>query len=1031
MIDARDVRLELWDTPVGVNARLLRGSDGRWIEKVGAAPIELPISLLEGARSLRRREAGDADALRSLAKHGAELWKALRPFQCELRRLMKSQAVSRFVLASAKPLVGSPGTSPGTALAVHRNLRARDALDLLWPALYTDETRGNGEIDERRAPFLRGAWSLLIRDELDDGPDDAPVRLETLNVLVLLTSLEAEHSEVRAQLERTARTLVHETRRSFQGNPAVEVLVCASARYRCEDGRLLGEPGADLWFEDGATLEHMVRHGAPPGEAARPLHAVVTLGHSNAPAEGWAFGELATALSFSLPDHEHPLDVSGAEFADWLRGPAERPSARTVRPPGSVQVIVAANCASVGLGPALRTCAPHVVVTSSVVYANDQAGIATRLISHLADGLTTGEALRRAIEQIPAGTGRFLAAARTLHFAATVHDRPFASREECALIGYYRRVLPEHEHVHTTYGGERSATLRQIHVPLNLHEDVIAEPLQTNSASPTDLDSAGQSVQPADRPHGNTSATTSRPIVRALDRGSLVPDSDTGSGGTRSGRRYLAPRAITFRQLVEPGARRCFVLRGEAGAGKTTTLRHFALDPPPGLLPIYVSLPVWLRDVTRPDSYGLEALVARLAAFLKGDAELVRAWHARAGSGDVVVLLDGFDELANAEERNVALHTTAALAAGWQRARIVVAARETADLDSLEMNHWIRARLRPLDPLDQQPLLLANWFVSAGSSEEAAIEKAKTWVHALQRANDRVAEMAGNPLMLSFIAQFVLDGWTVEDFERGRHVLMREVLDRLLARRYTKGPEIDPVLDVDHARQALRWIAWQSLMVPTRSISGVAEVADLLQRRPQYGQPDACEALKEAVHSLRRGFKSWDALARQLGVQGGVFRPEYGDGARDWRFSHNLLQEALAAEHWWFVVLGRKGDTDAVMRHLEDRLREGTGVALDFWTEPTALLAGWMQDDALMLPLVEKPATLDLGLRVMRALDRVAPDTWRGVLEKLPHWHERSDRDRLGKGARVQAYEAIAAKAGDHRAIKEVLDVLEWRAKQC
>ncbi|MBK8975188.1 MAG: NACHT domain-containing protein [Planctomycetes bacterium] len=975
MIDARDVRLELWDESGVVMARLARGADGAWSELVGPTAIVLPRALLTQARDLRSHQPGDQGATRALLEHGCALWRALAPFHGELRAMMQSGAVRRMVLAAGAPAPGRP-VSP----AAPDHLWAKDAFELLWPALFAfrDATGSLYRPDDRFLPFLRGAWSLLLRDGLDDGVPEVKLRLETLSVLVLLTSLEDSNPEVARQLRSGAVSLVREVRRAFAGNDAVRVLIAASTRYRDGRGGLLGEPGAELWFEDANILEHVVRHGALPGQADRPLHAVVLLGHSDAPTGGPRFGDLATALLFALPGAEVPVPVSGAELAQWLTGPKHRePDARS-----PLQVVVASNCASVGFGAALRACAPHVVVTSSVVPVDDQVGITCRFVARLAADRTVGEALREAVADIPVSAARLLAASRTLHFAATVHDQQLISDEVGALVEHYGRVLPDHELIHTAYGRQRSVLMRQIHVDLTLSDEPEHDREELGGARPG-------------------------PIAQ---RGELR--------GTK-----------TFPELVgQHGAGR-FLLLGEAGAGKTTTLRHFALEPPAGALPLYLSLPVWLRDpIARPATYELDPLVRSMVGFLRSGERQCRAFHHR--QADVVVMLDGFDELRSDDERRAAVEIAKSLAAGWDRAKLVVAARDTARVDEFQQAGWLRARLRPLDPHVQQPALLRNWFVSAGLGEVQSEADAKRWARDLQRANDRVTEMAGNPLMLSFIAQKILDGWTSQDFERGRHELVSSILGTVIARSYTKESRPEPVLDLDHARIALRWIAWQSLRAPTRSIAGVEGVAELLKKRPAEGDADALEELRDAVASLRRPFKSWDALARELGVQGGVFRPEYGEGSRDWRFGHNVLQEALAAEHWWFVVLGQRSDVDAVVRHLRDRMAEGKDAALDFWTEPTALLAGWMQSDELLLRLLDphERLDLDLGLRVMRGLDRVRPETWARVLAQLPAWEFDLDRARRGeKGPRVLAYEAIASRSGATD-LDAVLDVLIARA---
>ena len=132
-----------------------------------------------------------------------------------------------------------------------------------------------------------------------------------------------------------------------------------------------------------------------------------------------------------------------------------------------------------------------------------------------------------------------------------------------------------------------------------------------------------------------------------------------------------------------------------------------------------------------------------------------------------------------------------------------------------------------------------------------------------------------------------------------------------------------------------------------------------------------------AQRMLRRCGEKFDLLVKAIGDHSGVFRPEWGKGSA-WKFTHNILQEALAAEHWWHVVLDTRPDTAAVLAHLRAELAKGERDAtLDFWTEPTVFLASLMRSgrvDGFAAELCAEVDTVDLARRVLLQADSAAPE---------------------------------------------------------
>lgn len=383
----------------------------------------------------------------------------------------------------------------------------------------------------------------------------------------------------------------------------------------------------------------------------------------------------------------------------------------------------------------------------------------------------------------------------------------------------------------------------------------------------------------------------------------------------------------------------------------------------------------------------------------------------------LVLLLDSFDEVERAD-RALAREILQTLAE-WPGAFVLVSARRTvkpADLGGLPFRV---AELQPLGEDDRRQLL-QNWFRLRWPDDAAA--RAQRWSQRFAAGSERLREFAANPFLLTCLAQLVMQKGDREepDFERGRHELLDELFACVLTRDYRRDDAARLPLPADAVRRVLGHFAWRML------------AGDVLRRTVDRG--DLEKWLKdgdvtEAVRALKgaTGVERHQPLLEIVAEQCGVFGPVGTDG-RTWGFAHNLMQEAMCAWYWWHVVLEEKADAKAVLAHLRERMsatpdgapkqRAGDGdgagedggdtaeTALDFWTEPTALLAGWMQDDGLLLPLLRDETLRDLGMRVMRALDEIRPETWAQCLapDGLPKW---APSDWQTSGPRVAAYELL------------------------
>lgn len=417
-----------------------------------------------------------------------------------------------------------------------------------------------------------------------------------------------------------------------------------------------------------------------------------------------------------------------------------------------------------------------------------------------------------------------------------------------------------------------------------------------------------------------------------------------------------APRVlIDFLNLSSaehPWVTRRWVVRGDPGAGKTTLLRHVAyqLATSPrlaaGRVPVYASLPRLLQE--REPLLDREQRIMNLSMPADG---LRSALESEAESGNLVLLLDGLDEVPGGQPRADALQLLRNLSRQWKAATIVVSSRpigyESPDGEFVELD------LQPLER-EQRKEFLARWFASGDVRDEA---RAEAILETLS-ADTSLWDLSKTPLYLALIAILVSRD---KSPARRRSALFEQIFALLLNGEHKEQPVRMPN---QHAvRAALRRIAW---LWTLEDCGG--ESRDALESRLYRPEQD------DVTRELQRHPPWRDRLSAFLddvGRQTGILGPHGGKDA-DWRFWHKSFREMLAAE-----VLEHEhktGGLDACRVHMgEIAGNEGR------WAEPFALLAGRVKDAGALIEELMKVSD-SLGLRALATADDVSPEAMRKLL---------------------------------------------------
>jgi formylglycine-generating enzyme required for sulfatase activity len=231
---------------------------------------------------------------------------------------------------------------------------------------------------------------------------------------------------------------------------------------------------------------------------------------------------------------------------------------------------------------------------------------------------------------------------------------------------------------------------------------------------------------------------------------------------------------IPLSALMPP--HRCLVIVGEAGAGKSTFLRHVALtlaralrDRRPALVrqrldweTDKVSLPIFLPlggfglfleelDEAQKESPNPELLLSYMQHHFRDlklpeeffENQLKREEHC-------LVLLDGLDEVAHFEDRVLISETVALLAQRYERARFAVSCRPEGYRGGAQLGgDFYRADIEPLRWPDDISSFVMRWNEAVlQQSRHAAHENAQDFLHRLE-GQERVRALANNPLLLT------------------------------------------------------------------------------------------------------------------------------------------------------------------------------------------------------------------------------------------------------------------------------------------
>ncbi|WP_428264964.1 SUMF1/EgtB/PvdO family nonheme iron enzyme [Haliangium sp.] len=395
-------------------------------------------------------------------------------------------------------------------------------------------------------------------------------------------------------------------------------------------------------------------------------------------------------------------------------------------------------------------------------------------------------------------------------------------------------------------------------------------------------------------------------------------DLAAGAGSMKNDRMHALPQTIDLRRAFAlAGPRRHLFIRGEPGSGKTTALKKLLWSLlPEGTLPHFDGRPLGLPMDTVPVFLRLrqlggtaldrhfadvldDALVHATALDQEGNSVIPAGiGHQLWERGRLLLLLDGLDEIADADSRRAVCRRLEALARqGAPRHIWVVASSRFAGLEeygaiNLDSRLFLHLDVRPLSD-EQIAQLVERWYVAAGRARsrmrrEAEAEgeaRARPQAHRLlrvlaEKTTAKIKELVSTPLWLTLLCLVVERGGRIPErrvdfFDECLRILLGSWLDERTTTR---------LLSLNESLDMLEPVAWEMHTEKRKYDLSEGRLHELLDEPIRRLQDQG----RRKPMVTFRGVLDW--LVRTTGVLTEYAPGEYG-------FIHLSVQEYLAAVH--------------------------------------------------------------------------------------------------------------------------------------
>ncbi|MDQ1350423.1 MAG: hypothetical protein QG657_725 [Acidobacteriota bacterium] len=348
------------------------------------------------------------------------------------------------------------------------------------------------------------------------------------------------------------------------------------------------------------------------------------------------------------------------------------------------------------------------------------------------------------------------------------------------------------------------------------------------------------------------------------------------------------PQNIAIEELL--GKWICLLLRGNAGTGKTTLIKHLAYSlthgPVPGPLNGYLPVMVFLKGLWPLYKNALRENAADitfetlLAAYLEKfrcplPGETIDAYLAR---GRALFLIDGLDEVPD-ENRTALVDMVHRFQFRHGKNRFLITGRPHG-VEGQAMQCFGNY-LRDIEPLAGQKVgeFINRWFRAVSGQARGLAEVNAADMISEINLNEHAAVFTGNPLLLTALCVFYLVGGKRIPDQRAD--LYDRIVGNLLYRRFHDPADTDKV---DKVREYLMNLAFTMHAKNIKSIEP-CDARDILRQKEHYPalEGESPHEYKKRIEGLFNGIEPDCGLLNRL-------------SSGEIEFSHLTFQEFLAAK---------------------------------------------------------------------------------------------------------------------------------------
>ncbi|MGD2086519.1 MAG: SUMF1/EgtB/PvdO family nonheme iron enzyme [Candidatus Aminicenantes bacterium] len=358
--------------------------------------------------------------------------------------------------------------------------------------------------------------------------------------------------------------------------------------------------------------------------------------------------------------------------------------------------------------------------------------------------------------------------------------------------------------------------------------------------------------------------------------------------GFEKDKKSKEPQYIDIEELL--GRKACILLRGAAGTGKTTLVKHLAYTITHGqgtitlcqYLPIVVFLkdlwPIYQKLLREGQGAPFQSLL-KIYLETKVPAlnyEVVERFISR---DRALFLLDGLDEVPEQVRRGL-VEVIAGFRLENKSNRFLLTGRPHG-IDAAAIQYFGEF-LRDIEPLDNQKVnvFVTNWFrVVSGQAIGLADMTAAEMIGDI-RGNPHVSVFTGNPLLLTAVCILYQDKKRLPD---QRAELYCRIVDNLISRRFHQ------IMDPEKASRIDDFLKLLAFHMQERNIKSIDVGEAKLLLKKIFPQPD-----ETPVQYNRRIDNLFEEIEPRCGL---LKRP--GEGVVE--FLHLTFQEFLAARHMLYM----------------------------------------------------------------------------------------------------------------------------------